>query len=96
MTENRFYQILTRNNPLPRPRHKVTVRRLLDGVIQILYRDRKLKFKEIAPPAMPPCYREPATPPPAQKQEKKPKYKPAPDYPWRRWSPVAAKRTKPT
>jgi len=51
--ENRFYQILKRNAPLPRPGDKVTVRRLLDGTIQLLYRDKKLRFNEIAQPAAP-------------------------------------------
>jgi hypothetical protein len=95
-SENRFYQIRKKNDPLPRPRDKVMVRRLLNGAIQILFHDRKLKFKEIAPPTKPLCYKEPVAPRPAEKQEKKKKYKPAPDHPWRRWSPVAAKRTKPT
>ena len=90
--ETRFYQILKQNNPLPRARQKVTVRRLLDGAVQILYHDRKLKFKEIAPPAMPLCYTEPAAPKPAQKEENKKKYKPAPDHPWRGFH-IAARRT---
>ncbi len=58
--ENRLYQILKRNDPLPRPRHKVNVRRLLDGTIQVLYRDKKLKFKEIVPSAIPLRYTESA------------------------------------
>jgi hypothetical protein len=91
--ENRFYQILKCNNPLPRPKEKVTVRRLLDGTIQLLYRDKKLKFNEIAPPARALCYTEPAAPQPAAPKQK---YKPAPDHPWRRWSPAAAKKTRPT
>jgi len=90
-SENRFYQILKHNTPLPRPRQKVTVRRLLNGAIQILYRDRKLKFNEVAPPTMALCYREPAVPRPAQKKEKKVKYKPAPDHPWRRGFHIAAR-----
>jgi hypothetical protein len=90
--ESRFYQILKQSNPLPRARQKVTVRRLLDGVVQILYHDRKLKFKEIPPPVMPLCYTEPAAPQPAQKEEKKKKYKPAPDHPWRRGLTSAARR----
>ena len=49
--DNRFYQILKRNDPLPRPRRRVTVRRLLDGTIQLLYQENKLRFKEIEPPA---------------------------------------------
>jgi len=94
--DNRFSQLLKRNAPLPRPRQKLTVRRLLDGAVQLLYRDKKLTFKEIAPPPTPLCYTEPVAPQPAQKQEKEKKYKPAPDHPWRRWSPAAAKRTKRT
>lgn len=91
--ENRFYQILKQNNPLPRPRQKVTVRRLLDGTIQLLYRDKKLKFKEIAQPATPPRYTEPAKPRPGAQKKK---YKPAPDHPWRGKPRAAAWRTKPT
>jgi len=90
--ESRFYQILKNNDPLPRPRHKVTVRRLLNGTIQLLYRGKKLAFKKIAPPAAPLRYNEPSAPRPAQKQEKKKKYKPAPDHPWRRGFPIAARR----
>jgi transposase len=91
--ENRFYQILKRNNPLPRPRQKVIVRRLLDGTIQILNQDKKLKFKEIARPDAALCYAEPAAPRPSTPKKN---YKPAPDHPWRRWSPIAAKRTRST
>lgn len=91
--ENRFYQILKRNDPLPRPRQKITVRRLLNGKIQLLHRSKKLVFKEIAPPAAPLRYDEPSTPRPKQKRQKN---KPAPDHPWRRWVPAAAKRTRPT
>ncbi len=91
--ENRFYQILKRTTPLPRPRQKVTVRRLLDGTIRLLYRDKKLAFKEIVPPGAALSYTEPAAPQPVKPKEK---YKPAPDHPWRRWSGAAAKRTRST
>ncbi len=90
--ENRFYQILKHNDPLPRSRQKVTVRRLLDGRIQLLYRDKKLAFKKISPPAAPLRYTEPAVSRPAEKEERKKKqYKPAPDHPWRRGFQVAAR-----
>jgi len=69
--ENRFYQILKHNDPLPRPRQKVTVRRLLDGKIQLLYRDKKLTFKEIPPPAAPLRYTEPAVSRPAEEERRK-------------------------
>jgi len=90
--ENRFYQILKHNDPLPRPRQKVTVRRLLDGKIQLLYRDKKLTFKEIPPPAAPLRYTEPAVSRPAEEEKKKKQYTPAPGHPWRRGFQVAAAR----
>lgn len=85
--ENRFYQILNKSDPLPRPRQKITVRRLLDGKIQLLYHGKKLAFKKIASPTAPLRYKEPSPPRPKQKQHK---YKPAPDHPWRRGLPFAA------
>ena len=90
--ENRFYQILKQNNPLPRPRQKVTVRRLLDGEIQLLYHDTKLAFKEILPPSSPLRYTEPAAPRPEKTEVKKPKHKPASDHPWRRGFLVASRK----
>ena len=51
--EKCLYQVLKRNAPLPRPGDKVIVRRLLDGTIRFLYRDKKLRFKEIAQSAPP-------------------------------------------
>ena len=90
--QKRYYQILKHNAPMPRPRQKVTVRRLLDGTIQLLYRDNKLRFKQIAAPDAPLRYSKPAAPrPPAPKK----KHKPAPDHPWRRARRKAARRTEP-
>ena len=66
--ENRLYQILKRNVPLPRPGDKVIVRRLLDGTMQLLYRDKKLRFKEIIPSAIPLRYAEHAAPRAAAKK----------------------------
>ena len=90
--QKRFYQILKRNEPMPRPRQRVTVRRLLDGTIQILYRDKKLRFKQIAAPDAPLRYSKPAAPRPTAPKKK---HKPAPDHPWRRARRTAACRTKP-
>ena len=87
-----FYQILKRNEPMPRPRQKVTVRRLLDGTIQLLYRDKKLRYKAIAAPDAPLRYSKPAAPRPTAPKKK---HKPAPDHPWRRARRTAARRTKP-
>ena len=51
--QNRIYQVLKDNRLLPRPRAKVVVRTLLDGQIQLLYRDKKLKFEPITSSGMP-------------------------------------------
>ena len=45
--ENRMFQILKDNQPLPRPGAKVVVRTLLDGQIQMLYQGKKLKYRPI-------------------------------------------------
>ena len=76
---NRFYQILKQNRPRPRPKHKVLVRVLLEGSMQILYRDKKLNYEPIAQP--PPRKAEKVAPviaPPSQSQ-----WKPPPNHPWR-------------
>jgi hypothetical protein len=77
--ENRFYQILKENRPRPKPKEKVAVRVLLDGIVQILYRDKKLKYEPIAQPA--PSKDEKPSPAIAPKPGRQ--WKPAPDHPWR-------------
>ena len=47
--KRRTLQILKDNRDLPRPGERVLVRRLLDGQIELLHRNRKLTFEEIAP-----------------------------------------------
>jgi molybdenum-dependent DNA-binding transcriptional regulator ModE len=76
---NRFYQILKENRPRPRPKEKVVVRLLLDGSVQILYRDKKLSYEPLAQPLP----RKPERV--ARVQELRPhaQSKPAPDHPWR-------------
>jgi transposase len=49
----RFLQILKQNRSLPRPKERVIVRRLLDGQMELLYRDRKLEFEPIMPSRKP-------------------------------------------
>jgi transposase len=78
---NRFYQILKLNHAKawPKPKEKVVVRVLLDGNIQILYRDKKLKYEPVAQPA--PSKDEKPSPAIAPKPGRQ--WKPAPDHPWR-------------
>jgi hypothetical protein len=44
---NRFLQITKDNRVLPRSKDKVTVRRLLDGTIQVVYAGQTLRYQEI-------------------------------------------------
>jgi len=45
--KNQFFQVLKKNRPLPRPKDKVIVRELLDGSIQLIYRNKPLKFEPL-------------------------------------------------
>ncbi len=45
--KNRFFQVLKKNRPMPGPKDKVIVRELLDGRIQLIYRNKPLKFEPI-------------------------------------------------
>lgn len=47
--ENRYYQIVKENKPLPKPKDKVLVRTHLDGQVQLLYRQTPLAFQPISP-----------------------------------------------
>ena len=88
---NRFFQSLKAKTRLPRPREKIVVRRLLDGSLQLLYRERKLRFKEIAQPETRPKDK---TPEPAVPRTQRTHYIPPPDHPWRRGRLAAASRTR--
>src|SRR5690606_31044338 len=45
--QNRFYQIGKDNKQRPRPKHKVLVRTLLDGTIELEWRGRRLHYHEV-------------------------------------------------
>ena len=74
---NRLFQLL-RQNYLPQPKTKLTVKKRLDGSIHLIHQDRELKFVEITKEDQ----EEPAI-----IAEQKPKkirvYVPPPDHPWR-------------
>ena len=89
--ENRFFQLLKAKSRLPRPGEKVIVRRLLDGSLQIVYRERKLRFKAIAQPD---TRQENKTPEPTMRTTTRTPYIPPPDHPWRRGRRAAAPRSK--
>lgn len=78
--ENRFYQILQENRPLPKPKDKVVVRTHLNGTQDLLYRDHALAFTLLeGPPATKKAALAPGAAP-----APKPKAAPAADHPWRR------------
>ncbi len=75
--ENRCFQLLTDNALRPRLRAQVVVRRRLDGRLEILYRDRKVRFREITKPSRLDTVTKARLPTRCPK--------PKPDHPWRRF-----------
>jgi transposase len=45
--QNELFQVPRNNRPLPKPRDKVLIRKLLDGTIEIVYRGKRLDFERI-------------------------------------------------
>lgn len=71
-------QVLKLNNPLPKPKAKITVRRWLDGTLYLLYRERPLVFNVLPEP--PPRTQPKPAPPKTPRAPTKPRR----DHPWRR------------
>ena len=81
--ENRYFQILEHNKPLPKPKDKIVVRTHLDGRTQLLYRDKPLAFASLTPKQL---HQQRAVQAPKRHAKPKPTpkpNKPAPDHPWR-------------
>ena len=89
--DNRFLQLLKGKTQLPRPGEKVVVRRLLDGSLQIVYRERKLRLKAIGQPETRLKNKPPQR---AVLTAKRTPYIPPPDHPWRQGKRAAAPRTR--
>jgi hypothetical protein len=87
--DSRCLQILPDNASLPRAKDKVLVRQLLDGTLQLWYRDQRLRFQEIQ--SSPPRLRKAKA---GRAAHAHPKRIPAADHPWRRplW---AARKAQP-
>ncbi|CEM61435.1 hypothetical protein DWQ65_08195 [Treponema phagedenis] len=47
--ENRFFQITKANKKHPRPKTAITVRKLLDGTIRLVWNNIKLKIMNFVP-----------------------------------------------
>jgi len=80
--ENRCFQILKANTPLPLPSRKITVRQLRTGHVQLLHKGRKLRWREVH--AVTPSSTPQRQPIPSSKTRVHIKFKPAPNHPWRK------------
>jgi molybdenum-dependent DNA-binding transcriptional regulator ModE len=82
--QNRYYQILKNNSPMPRPKNKVVVRTHLDGRIELLHRGKPLACLRLTPKQLEQEQKRKAqrSRPPA-----KPKPKGKPPAPKKRWRP---------
>lgn len=76
--ESRFLQILRSDTAMPRPRARVTVRRLRSGALQLLYQNRKLPF--VCLPDRPRTVQAPSLSAPGKHRSS-----PAANHPWRRY-----------
>lgn len=93
--QNRCFQILRANTPLPLPSRKITIRQLRTGPVQLLHKGRQLRWREIsnAIPLSPPQHQ----PKPPAKTKAPIKHKPSPNHPWRQYArAVPACRFPPT
>ena len=61
--QNRWYQILKTNSPLPKCKEQILVRTLLDGTMLLMYKDRPLVFKRLPQPQPKRSHRAEQTPP---------------------------------
>ena len=84
--QNRHYQILENNRPLPKPKDKVLVRTRLEGSVYVLFRDKPLRVRLLPMGELRKRVKaRDAQEPPAQPVRTPPQRpKPAADHPWRR------------
>lgn len=84
--QNRYYQILEENRPLPKPKDKVLVRTGLDASVHLVFRDKPLSFRLISTSELGRRLKkrdsQEAPARPVRTPSRRPK--PAPDHPWRR------------
>jgi hypothetical protein len=94
--ENRHYQILEANRPLPKPKDRVVVRKRLDGSLHVLFQEQPLQFQAL--PAREVRRRantqQHAEPSPRPVRRPFAPAKPTPDHPWRRFHLQAAREEK--
>jgi hypothetical protein len=94
--QNRWLQIARSEAALQLAGRKITVRQTLDGQLQLLYRDRKLSFRELT--ERPLKKQRPATPKAPKKGQREEAFKEKKEYlhgatsPWRNWGAAAGKQ----
>lgn len=97
--ENRYYQILEENRPLPKPKDKVLVQTRLDGSVHLVFADKPLTFRLLSPPELRQRLKKqnPQDPPARPVRTPTQRPKPAADHPWRgpRLPQAAKTRTTP-
>jgi hypothetical protein len=83
---NRHYQIEEENRPLPKPKDKVLVRTRLDGSVQLLFRDKPVRFHLLTAGELRRRLNTPAEQPAPAQPQRTPtqRPKPGPGHPWRR------------
>jgi transposase-like protein len=79
--QKKEFQISKDNRTLPKSGSKVTVQRLLDGTVRLLYKDKSLRYQELQVQRQRPASVTLPTSP--KKAVLKVVTKPAPDHPWR-------------
>lgn len=84
--ENRYYQLLKDNKPLPKPKDKILVRIHLDGRVQLLYREKPLAFRPSTPKQL---HQQRSQQTQAAQSSAKPKAAQTPRTPQKRWRPNA-------
>jgi len=80
--ENRCFQILKTNTPLPLPSRKITVRQLRTGHLQLLHKGYQLRWREFHAITPSSISQRPAKP--SKRSRTHIKYKPSPNHPWRK------------
>ena len=94
--ENRYYQVLKDNTPLPKPKDKILVRTHLDGDRELLYRDKPLVFRTLSPKQVhqqrSQQVKQPAPCAPSKAPTTK---KPAQNHPWRQGCSLMRNETTP-
>lgn len=94
--QNRWLQIAHTEAALQLAGRKITVRQTLDGHLHLIYRGRKLSFREL--PERPVKKRPPTTPTAPKKEQREEAFKEKKEYvdgatsPWRNWGVAAGKR----